>query len=247
MRWLHRRPGLPDDAVDIIEANIVHWRHLDDDDQARLLELTEWLLRHKSWEAANGFALDETIRTVIGAQAALLILGLTPDHYGQVTAIIVHPSTSMQRGERAGPVAGTATDDLLPIYGLAQDRRGPVVIAWDQARSAARHPERGHNVVFHEFAHKLDMLDGMIDGTPPLARDDLPEWTRICTDAYEDLRAGRPRPPLRDYGAVNTGEFFAVASEAFFDVPRELAQREPDLYGVLRGFYRQDPAQRITD
>ncbi len=194
MGWWHRRPGLPEDAVDLVEAHITHWRHLDDDEETRLLELTEWLLQHKSWEAANGFALDDTIRTVIGAQAALLILGLTPDHYGQVTAIIVHPSTSMQRGERAGPVSGTATDDLLPIYGLAQDRRGPVVMAWDQARSAARHPERGHNVVFHEFAHKLDMLDGMIDGTPPLAREDLPEWSRICT---ERLRRppGREAPP----------------------------------------------------
>lgn len=246
MRWLHRRPGLPEGAVDIIGEHISHWRHLDDDEQALLLEITEWLLVHKSWEAANGFALDDTIRTVIAAQAALLILGLTVDHYGQVTAIIVHPSTSMQRGERAGPVSGTATDDLLPIYGLAQERRGPVVLAWDQALSAARHPERTHNVVFHEFAHKLDMLDGMIDGTPPLDREDLPEWTRICTDAYEDLVAGRPRPPLRDYGAVNTGEFFAVATEAFFDVPDEMAAHEPDLYRVLQGFYRQDPAARLA-
>ena len=246
MSWWRRRPGLPEDAADLVEAHITHWAHLDDEEKGRLLELTEWLLVHKSWEAANGFALDDTIRTVIGAQAALLILGLTPDHYGQVTAIVVHPSTSTQRGERAGPVAGTATDDVLPIYGLAQDRRGPVLIAWDQARSAARHPERGHNVVFHEFAHKLDMQSGMIDGTPPLDRADLPEWTRICTEVYEDLRAGRRRPPLRDYGAVNTGEFFAVATEAFFDVPRELAHHEPDLYRVLQGFYRQDPAARVA-
>ncbi len=245
MRW-RRRTGLPPDAEEIVAAHIAHWRHLGSDEATRLLELTEWLLVRKGWEAAAGFALDDTIRVVIAAQAALLILGLTPEHYGQVTAIIVHPSTSLQRGERAGPVPGTATDDVVPIHGLAQDRRGPVLISWDQARAAARHPERGHNVVFHEFAHKLDMLDGMIDGTPPLDRTDAEEWVRICTDAFEDLRAGRPRPPLRDYGAINPGEFFAVATEAFFDVPDRLAADEPDLYRVLRGFYRQDPATRMA-
>ncbi|CAN5651189.1 MAG: M90 family metallopeptidase [Iamia sp.] len=237
---------MPEDAEDIISGHITHWVHLSEEEQDRLLELTEWLLLKKSWEAANGFALDDTIRVVIAAQAALLILGLSTDHYGQVTAIIVHPSTSVHRGVRAGPVAGTVTDDDLPIHGLAQARRGPVVISWDQARSAARHPERGHNVVFHEFAHKLDMLDGVIDGTPPLRRAEADEWVRICTDAFQDLQAGRPRPPLRDYGAVNAGEFFAVATEAFFDVPDAMSAQEPDLYRVLSGFYQQDPASRVA-
>ena len=170
------------------------------------------------------------------------MLGLTPDHYQGVSAVVVYPSTSVSRGVRAGPVPGTVTDDVIPIHGLAQDRRGPVLIAWDQAQAAARHPERGHNVVFHEFAHKLDMLDGVIDGTPPIDRDQLDAWVRICTDAYQDLCEGRPRPPLRDYGAVNPGEFFAVATEAFFDQPQEMVAREGELYEVLRGFYRQDPA-----
>lgn len=245
MRW-RRRQGLPPEAEEIISAHITHWAHLDEADRERLLGLADWLLLRKSWEAAAGFALDDTIRVVIAAQASLLILGLTPDHYEQVTAIVVHPSTSLARGERAGAIPGTVTDDVLPIHGLAQSRRGPVLISWDQARSAARHPERGHNVVFHEFAHKLDMLDGVIDGTPPIDRADLDEWVRICTDAFEDLRAGRPRPPLRDYGSVNPGEFFAVATEAFFDVPDRLAAEEPDLYRVLSGFYRQDPASRVV-
>jgi hypothetical protein len=239
-----RRRGLPDDAEVLVATRVAHWHHLAADERDRMLDLTDWLLRRKHWEAANGFALDDTIRVVIAAQAALLILGLSTDHYRLVSAIIVHPSTTVARGERAGPIPGTRTDAIVPVHGLAQDRRGPVLIAWDQARAGARHPQRGHNVVFHEFAHKLDLLDGDFDGVPPLARADLDRWERTCAAVYDALRAGGARPPLRRYGAVSRAEFFAVATEVFFDRPRELATAEPDLYAVLAGFYRQDPAAR---
>src|ERR687897_432020 len=140
---------------------------------------------------------------------------------------------------------GVVTDAPQPILGQAHARRGPVVIAWDAARADARHPHRGRNVVFHEFAHKLDMLDDLIDGTPPLpdpaARD---RWIEVCTAEYELLRAGEGGDLLSDYAAVNPGEFFAVATEAFFGLPREMRDQKPALYGVLREFYRQDPATR---
>lgn len=239
-----RRRGLPDDAEDLIRREVAHWRKLDADERALLLATTDWLLRRKTWEAARGFELDDTIRVVIASQAALLILGLSVDHYHLVTSIIVHPAGMTTHGERAGPVRGTRTDAIMPIHGLAQDRRGPVLISWNQAIAGARHPERGHNVVLHEFAHKIDMLDGSIDGTPPLQRPDRREWIRVCTEVYEAVRAGDPRPPIRFYGGTNPAEFFAVATEAFFDRAEELRSAEPALYDVLRGFYDQDPAER---
>jgi len=237
------RRGLPDDAEQIIERELAHWSLLDDTERQRLLADADWLLRHKHWEAARGFELTDTIRLVIAAEAALLILGLTPDHYRLVSSIIVFPSTTVTTGERAGP-AGTRTDEPLAIHGLAQDRRGPVLVAWDQAQASARHPARGHNVVIHEFAHKLDMLDGMVDGTPPMTVGAMAPWVAICTEIFEDLRAGSPHPPLRAYGATNPAEFFAVATEAFFAVPAELWANEPDLYRILSDFYRQDPRAR---
>ncbi len=242
MSW--RRRGLPDDADIVISGTLSSWHLFTPDEQTRLLELTAWLLDHKHWEAAAGFVLDDTIRTVIAAQAAIPILGLSVDHYQLVTAVIVHPTTALHRGERAGPVPGTRTDSILPIHGLAQDRRGPVLIAWDQALAAARHPERGRNVVFHEFAHKIDMLDGIVDGTPPLDQGEMRRWVDVCTAVYDDLRHGVDRPPLSDYGATNPAEFFAVATESFFSASGPLRDAEPDLYDVLRGFYRQDPAAR---
>ena len=151
------------------------------------------------------------------------------------------------RGVYAGPVPGTVIDGVTPVLGEAHDGRGPVLLAWDQARDAARHPGRGHNVVFHEFAHKIDMLDDVIDGTPPFQRSRrrstggsrcAPRHTPRCGRASE-------RPPLQPYGATNPAEFFAVATEAFFDVPDLLEQHEPNLYEVMRGFYRQDPAARL--
>jgi Mlc titration factor MtfA (ptsG expression regulator) len=242
---LHRRKGLPDDWTKIVEEHVAVWRVLDDGEREIVRATSDWLLRHKHWEAAHGFTLRDEITVTIAVQAALLVFGLGVDEYREVGAIIVYPTAMQSRGVYAGPIAGTVTDDVVPVLGEAHERRGPVLLAWDEARDAARGPGRGHNVVFHEFAHKLDMLDDILDGTPPLERRaDLARWVEVCTDAYEALRAGIERPPLQPYGATNPAEFFAVATEAFFDVPIALEHHEPMLYEVLRDFYKQDPAER---
>jgi Mlc titration factor MtfA (ptsG expression regulator) len=220
------------------------WHVLDDGERERLEAASDWLLRHKHWEAAHGFALADEITVTIAAQAALLVLGLSVDEYREVSAIIVYPTAMQSRGVYAGPVPGTVTDGVVPVLGEAHDGRGPVLLAWDEAENASRDPGRGHNVVFHEFAHKLDMRDDIVDGTPRLERGDLEEWVAVCTEAYNALRAGIERPPLQAYGATNPAEFFAVATEAFFDVPVPLERHEPKLYEVMRHFYKQDPAAR---
>lgn len=184
------------------------------------------------------------MQLLIAAQAALLVLGLDIGHYREVGAIIVHPSTVVVRGPRHAAVPGLMTDAPLSVLGQAA-HRGPIVIAWDAVRNDARHPERGHNVVFHEFAHKLDMLDDVIDGTPPMPRSELERWVEVCTREYESLQAGGDRF-LSDYAGVNPGEFFAVATEAFFDRPVDMARQKPELYEALAGFYRQDPATRVA-
>jgi Mlc titration factor MtfA (ptsG expression regulator) len=245
MRFLRRRPppALPGDWVEIVERNVAHWALLDAAERERLGELMAAIVERKRWEAANGFVLTDEIRTVIAAQAALLILGLGFDWYRAVQAIVVHPSTVVSHDPRPGP-AGTLEDGPFPLLGLADSNFGPVLIAWDEASANARHPEWGHDVVLHEFAHKLDMLDHVVNGTPPLhRREDGPAWYEVCTRELALLRAGEGWP-LRDYGGADPGEFFAVATEAFFDLPLELEAAKPDLYGVLRDFYRQDPAAR---
>jgi len=240
-----RRHGLPDDWETIVTDAVAIWEQLGDDERAVLEGDADWLLRHKHWEAAQGFALTDEIRVTLAIQAAVPLLGLNVDEYREVSAIIVYPSAMLSRGLYAGPASGTVTDGATPILGEAHDRRGPVIVAWDEAVNSSRNPGSGHNVVYHEFAHKLDMLDTLIDGTPPLeSRAAVDRWVEVCTEPFQALRAGIDRPPLQAYGATNPAEFFAVATEAFFDVPLALEQHERDLYDVLRDYYNQDPAAR---
>ena len=120
-----------------------------------------------------------------------------------------------------------------------------MLIVWDAVLSEARHPGSGHNVVLHEFAHRLDMLTGDADGTPPMADAATSErWVSVCTEVYRQVSEGRGSRVLRSYAGVNPAEFFAVATEAFFDAPVPLRREHPDLYEVLAGYYRQDPAAR---
>ena len=131
---LHRRKGLPEDWTTIVDSGVAVWRVLDDGERGALQVAADWLLRHKHWEASNGFALDDEIMVTVAMQAALLVLELGVDAYREVSAIIVYPTAMQSRGEHAGPVAGTVVDGMIPILGEAHDRRGPVLLAWDQAR-----------------------------------------------------------------------------------------------------------------
>lgn len=230
----------------ILSSNWPLWNSLTDEARERLEELTKVFVAERRWESARGFELTEPMKVLIAAQACLLILELDEDYFRHVSVIIVHPTTVVLQGPRASDISGMVSDGPQPILGQATDR-GPVVLAWDAVAFDARHPARGQNVVFHEFAHKLDMLDGVIDGTPPLPDDDARRrWIDVCTREFTALSAGLADPLLRDYGAEDPGEFFAVATEVFFCRPVEMRETKPELYEVLSGFYRQDPAARLS-
>jgi len=241
----HRRHGLPDGWLDIVEANLTVWSRLDAEERDSVAADADWLLRHKHWEASFGFELTDIMTVTIAMQAGLLVLGLGVEELREVSAIVVYPSAMQSRGERLGAIPGTVTDAPVPILGEAHERRGPVLVAWDQAIAAAREPDRGHDVVLHELAHKLDMVDHVADGSPLLhERVDARRWFEVCREVFLAMQAGVDRPPLDPYGATNPAEFFAVATEAFFGAPIALATHEPALFGVLRDYYGQDPAER---
>jgi Mlc titration factor MtfA (ptsG expression regulator) len=167
-----------------------------------------------------------------------------------VESIFVYPSTVVRPEQPAGVFVQPRS--LLPsapvaLYGEAH-ARGPVVLAWDRVLRDGKRERDGHNLVYHEFAHKLDMLDGDADGTPPLSSSaERERWQEVCERVFLDLRARTQRGEqtfIDDYGATNEAEFFAVVTEHFFDQPGALRQQEPALYEVLSAFYRQDPAAR---
>ena len=221
------------------------WEQLNVDERVRLEALTAEFVSSKRWEAANGFKLTEVMQVLVAAQACLLVLELEGDPYRGVGTILVHPTTLVLEGERTTGTGGLVSSDPYPILGQAQFG-GPTVLAWDTVSYEARHPARGQNVVYHEFAHKLDMIDGVIDGTPPLLDDvQRARWVEVCTREFRALQRGTSAGLLRDYGGENPGEFFAVATEMFFSRPVDMRAAQSDLYGVLAGFYRQDPANRF--
>jgi MtfA peptidase len=166
------------------------------------------------------------------------------DEYPHLTSVIVHPSTVRLHGEH---VVGQGLRSSAPrILSGQAVHRGPVVLSWNAARRGARYPEAGHNVVYHEFAHQLDMLDGVTDGTPPIPDEAVRQrWVEVCTAAYDSVRA-EGSPVLRSYAGTNPAEFFAVATEVFFNRPLELREHESALYTELMSFYRQDPAARLA-
>ena len=236
--------GFTDEWRALCSRRFRWWRGLSDDERARLEAVALGLIIDKDWEAARDFQVTEEMILVIAAQAALLVIGLDDDDpYRGVHAVIVHPTTLVLTGEHS-QVEGLVSDDPMPVLGQAEDH-GPVLVAWDQVLNDARHSGTGHNVVFHEFAHKLDMLDGTTDGTPPLAtQEQFDRWVEVCTRVFEQVAAGEGGHVLDPYAGVNAAEFFAVATETFFDDPHGLVDEHPDLYECLADFYRQDPAAR---
>jgi Mlc titration factor MtfA (ptsG expression regulator) len=258
LHWItdHRRKKLaaapfPPSWEAILRRNVAHYARLTTAEQEHLRGLIKIFIAEKSWEGAGGLELTDEIRVTISAQACLLLLGLPHDFYRNVQSIVVYPSTVVPPQHRPGffetPTA--PLEAVHPIIGRAF-QQGPVIIIWDAALRGSRHPEYGHNVIYHEFAHKLDMLDGAADGTPPLRdRSEYRRWVAICSREYlrlkDDARKGR-HTFLDAYGATNEAEFFAVATEHFFDRPQQMKTHAPELYHVLQAYYRQDPAKRAT-
>ncbi|HZX56519.1 MAG TPA: M90 family metallopeptidase [Ilumatobacteraceae bacterium] len=240
-----RRKHLPDDWESIVQRGVAYWQLLNREERERLVELADFIVANKRWEAARGFELTDDVVVTIAMEAAVLILGLDTSYFGKVTTIIVHPTTFSIPGPHATDILGMVDAGPRPLLGEAHHDRGPTLLAWDQVRSAARHRGRGRNVVWHEFAHKLDMLDGVVDGTPLMQdREALDRWIDVCAAELALLRSGESGHLIDPYAATDPGEFFAVTTEVFFDLPLELRAQKRELYEVLAGFYRQDPASR---
>jgi MtfA peptidase len=246
-----RKRPFPPEWEGYVRTNLPHYSVLDDAERAELHATMHVFLDEKSWEGCGGLNITDEIRVTISAQACLLQLGLPHDYYHNVESILVYPSTVVIPEHQLGifervsePVVAS-----IPILGQAFIQ-GPVILVWDAVLHDARHPEQRHNVVYHEFAHKLDMLDGAADGTPPLIDpDQFKEWVAVCSREFFRLRSLTDKGHktfLNAYGTKNEAEFFAVATEEFFDRPVALREHAPDLYRVLGAYYRQDPAERVN-
>jgi Mlc titration factor MtfA (ptsG expression regulator) len=238
-----RRRTVPDDLWRRTLVRFPFLRRRDPADAAELRRLTSLFLDRKEFSAAGGLRLSDAMAVSIAAQAVLPVLRLGLQRYDGFVGIVVHPRPVMARRAQADDDGVVHEyDEWLSGEAMAG---GPVMLSWQDVRGAGATAGQAYNVVIHEFAHVLDMADGLADGVP-LLPPDLPrsEWLSTLEAARRSLgaRADDGMPTAIDpYGAESPEEFFAVASEAFFVSPQALQAEQPALYALLTRFYRQDP------
>ena len=221
-------------------------RTLSPEELERLRELVILFLHEKAVHGAGGMSVREEVRLAIAAQACMLILNLGLDYYRGWVEVIVYPDEFVAEYDYMDE-AGVLHHVEEPMTGESWSR-GPVIISWADVQEAGS--GLGYNVVMHEFAHKLDMLNGEPNGYPPLhAGMQRAAWAEVFTGAYERFCRqvdGGVRTAIDDYAAESPAEFFAVMSEAFFESPHIVRGDYPEVYAQLALFYRQDPAAHIA-
>ena len=220
---------------------------LDAEERHRLRELASLFLHDKNIVGAQGMEVTEEVRVLIAAQACLLILNLDLDYFTGWREVIVYPD-SFVVDHKVHDEAGVVHETRHALGGEAWGK-GPVILSWQDASPGAYPHGPGSNVILHEFAHKLDMLNGVANGMPPL-HDDMsrPTWTEALSSAYHDLYQQLERhhqTAIDPYAAESPAEFFAVLSETFFEQPQRLYENYPKVYEVFKQFYRQDPLSRL--
>jgi hypothetical protein len=210
--------------------------------QLRLKKHIQVLLAEVPFIGCAGQAIDDEVRVTIAAQAALLLLG-RGGSFGNLREVLVYPGHFVVPGAQAG--AGGVVHEGRDVLAGQSWQRGQVILAWDAVLDGAADPHDGANVVLHEFAHQLDQDTGAANGAPYVGRGALQRsWARVMAQEFQALqeRLARALPGvLNPYGATNPAEFFAVASEHFFEQPAALAAERPALYEQLRRCYRLDP------
>lgn len=241
---LQSRPLSPE-WLHIMREKVPHYRCLDSAAQTRLHANVAVFIAEKNWEGCAGLQLTDEIKVTIATLACLLLLGIEHDYFSHVLSILVYPTAYAVPQSRAHGESIIEGRDLR--YGEAW-YRGPVILSWKAIERDLTRAGRGRNLVWHEFAHQLDYLDRATDGTPPLEnRQQYRQWHEVMSHQFEQLNAdaqlGR-RTLLDPYGASNEAEFFAVATECFFEIPLALKEHHPDLYKELKLYYKQDPASQ---
>ncbi len=241
-RQLRSRP-LPDAWRKHLDRALPFYRTLPEDLRVRLDGLVQQFVAEKEFVGCQGLDVSLEMKLTIAAQACLLVANRAARLYDDLYSVLIYPAAFIAPDEHHDE-AGVVHHHEQVLSGQTWDTHR-VILSWDDVQASAQRSE-GFNVVYHEFAHYLDAEDGRVNGAPWLgdARH-YESWSNVMTAEFEKLRAAaaRDEPTLIDpYGAENPAEFFAVATEAFFELPGELRDQHPALYEELRRYYRLDPA-----
>jgi Mlc titration factor MtfA (ptsG expression regulator) len=238
-----RAAPFPPDWLRLVERNVPLYSRLSAVDREELLGHVKVLLAEKHFEGCGGLELTDEIRVTIAAQACLLLLHRDIDYFPTVVSILVYPSSFMAEVREENDV-GIVQEGYDERVGEAFSA-GVVVLAWDDVQQGAEDLQNGYNVVLHEFAHQLDDEYPDAEGLPLVDSPELyAAWGRVFGAAYarlcRDVKKDRPTV-MDEYAATDPAEFFAVATEFFFEAPADLQRAYPELFDLLKEYYRQDP------
>ncbi len=235
----------PPSWISILEKTLPMVGRLSAEQRAELFSKMQLFLADKKFEGCGGQEITEEIKVTIAAQACMLLLGRKTKDYPRLQTILVYPHT--YKGGQKGLFGGDNGDTARLGESWSS---GVVVLAWDSVKSGARNFEDGHNVTFHEFAHQLDQEDGAADGAPILPEPSAyATWAHVFNHEYDalvDLTQRGKKDIIDRYGATNPAEFFAVATETFFEKPRQLKEKHPELFEELQYYYKVDPTDWIA-
>ncbi len=238
-----RRQPFPAGWRGILERNVPLYNHLPPALKDQLHGLIRIFLAEKNIEGAAGLEITDEIRVTIAGQACILLLNRETDFYPRLYSIVVYPHSY----EVDKPLYFSGRQHIESTEARLGESwpSGAVVLAWDHVRQGAGDVHDGHNLVFHEFAHQLDQENSSVDGIPDLGRTSrYITWARVAGREYKELQRhvkSGMASLLDQYGATNEAEFFAVATECFFERPAQMKAQYPELYEELKDFYRQDP------
>ena len=247
------RPLAPD-LVAILERNLAQYARMNEGQQRRLRRLVQQFLHEKAFVGCAGLEVTDEMRVTIAAQACMLVLGRTGDAspaslYPSLHAVLVYPGAFLVP-RREVDAAGVVTEQRQDLLGESWGD-GRVILSWDHVRRAGVEESPDHNVVLHEFAHQLDSESGSTNGAPYLGSTErYRSWSEVLSRNYAALRRDAmwgQRGVLDHYGASSPAEFFAVATESFFEQPWELSARHPDLYEEFMKYFRVDPRDWVAE
>jgi len=231
-----------DEWKDLLMTHIPLYSKLPEDLKLRLHQRIARFIESTRFEGCNDLELTEGMVLTVAAQASILVLHREGEPYPDLKTVYLYPTTfsSLQKRRDAN---GIITEGEVHRLGESWET-GTVILAWDSVEQGARNIYDARNVTFHEFAHQLDHENGDTDGAPALpSREAYRSWARVFRENYaeylKEVAAGK-RTLIDEYGATNPAEFFAVATETFFEKPRQLFKKRPDLYKELKAFYGVD-------
>ena len=218
-----------------LDRNVWLTRYLTDTESAKLRDRIKIFVHEKNWEGIEGQEINDEVKVTVAAQACLMLLGVEDFYFENVKSILMYPRSFIRQHE----------DGSFSHRAGEAWQGGPIALSWSDTLCGGRNEFNGRNLVIHEFAHALDGLDGEMGGSITFQDEATSkQWASMVTREFSELeiadRYGIPSV-LDHYGATNRAEFFAVASESFFEQPEQLHEEKPELFKLLKEYYKVDP------